>query len=141
MFRKSLSLQCNVSGLFTKLDNYISSAVLLKLYLFSSCHNTVGGYICSCENGLVGDPFHGTCHKPGDCTDDVDCPATATCIENTCRDPCIISPSLCGLNANCKIVDHKPICSCPLRTTGDPNVCISFYIKPIFLLKTNPHIF
>lgn len=32
-------------------------------------------------------------------------------------DPCI---GTCGIKARCEIINHNPICSCPLQHTGDP---------------------
>lgn len=34
-----------------------------------------------------------------------------------CSDPC---PGTCGLNTNCDVINHSPICSCRERYTGDP---------------------
>jgi hypothetical protein len=34
-----------------------------------------------------------------------------------CRDPC---PGSCGLNAQCEVINHTPICSCLDQYTGDP---------------------
>lgn len=34
-----------------------------------------------------------------------------------CQDPCLGS---CGQNANCLVVNHVPMCTCPEKFTGDP---------------------
>lgn len=46
-----------------------------------------------------------------------DCPQDKACISTKCEDPC---PGVCGLNARCHVVNHNPICSCPLGFNGDP---------------------
>lgn len=39
------------------------------------------------------------------------------CINRKCQDPC---PGSCGLNAECRVVSHTPICICQRGYTGDP---------------------
>ena len=34
-------------------------------------------------------------------------------------DPC---PGSCGIEADCKVINHNPICTCPPGLTGDPFV-------------------
>lgn len=93
--------------------------------LFYSCQNAPGGYTCVCANGLVGDPFHVGCRKPGDCFTDTDCPATATCIDNRCRNPCEL-PKSCGKNAECIPTGHVATCRCPARTRGNAQLeCVA----------------
>ena len=36
-----------------------------------------------------------------------------------CVDPCI---GHCGRGATCSVVNHRPICSCPSRSTGDARI-------------------
>lgn len=38
-------------------------------------------------------------------------------MRNKCKDPC---PGTCGQSALCEVINHLPICSCPLGYTGDP---------------------
>jgi len=38
-------------------------------------------------------------------------------MKNKCSDPCI---GTCGQGANCDVVNHIPICSCPTKYSGDP---------------------
>ena len=61
------------------------------------------------------------CRKPGDCFTDSDCPSTAACVDNRCRNPCE-SPIACGRNAECTPNAHIATCRCPLQTRGDPTV-------------------
>jgi hypothetical protein len=42
-------------------------------------------------------------------------------VRNKCVDPC---PGTCGLNAECRVVNHAPSCSCLPGYTGNPlNSC------------------
>lgn len=87
----------------------------------ATCQNTPGGYTCVCVSGLVGDPFHVGCRKPGDCFTNSDCPETATCVDNRCRNPCEL-PRSCGRNAECTPIGHKATCRCPPQTRGNAKV-------------------
>jgi len=72
---------------------------------------------CQCPAGYKGDPYV-ACRR-GDCEYDRECPNNRACFDYNCRDPCI---EACGLNANCEVRDHRPICSCPKGFRGDPLV-------------------
>ncbi|CAG2101907.1 unnamed protein product, partial [Medioppia subpectinata] len=97
------------------------------------CHNTAvcdnipGSYSCKCQQNLVGNAYtHPGCHEPDVCYNgDSDCPDSATCIlvagVPKCRDRCN-DPTVCGLNATCLSVHHKPRCSCAQNFLGDPYV-------------------
>jgi len=68
---------------------------------------------CTCPEGYIRDE-NGRC-VPGTfvevtCTADDDCPTSEACINRICADPCG-----CGLNADCVIVEHKPVCVCKVR--------------------------
>jgi len=39
------------------------------------------------------------------------------CLREKCRDPC---PGSCGAGAQCSVINHTPICTCPEGYTGDP---------------------
>lgn len=54
--------------------------------------------------------------KP-ECTRDDECSSDLACINNHCRSPCN-----CGLNANCRVIDHRPICNCLENYEGNPNI-------------------
>lgn len=77
--------------------------------------------VCVCPSGYVSSGS-GTCQatKPIlkiECTKDDDCPTERSCINAVCRDPCA-----CGPNAVCKVINHKPLCSCTLGYDGNPDI-------------------
>lgn len=79
----------------------------------SQCREVNGQAVCSCLPEYVGSP-------PGcrpECVVSTECASNKACINQKCADPC---PGTCGLNANCQVVNHSPICSCIPRYTGDP---------------------
>lgn len=41
------------------------------------------------------------------------------CLQYKCRNPC---PGTCGQNAQCDMINHIPVCSCPTGFIGDPFV-------------------
>lgn len=56
-----------------------------------------------------------------------------------CRNPC---PESCGIGADCTVINHEPLCSCPFRYTGNPHkLCepswIHTYNKFAIEIKTN----
>lgn len=67
--------------------------------------------VCSCLPGYFGKPC-----RP-ECTVDSDCSLSKACVNYKCVDPCEGS---CGINAICKVVSHRPSCSCPDGFTGNP---------------------
>jgi hypothetical protein len=75
----------------------------------------VGNHIkCSCLPNCIGSPPF--CRL--ECQINSDCPLTKACDQNNrCIDPCIGS---CARNADCRVVSHSPVCTCPSGHTGDP---------------------
>ncbi|EAT34892.1 AAEL012905-PA [Aedes aegypti] len=74
--------------------------------------------ICVCPDGYVSSGS-GTC-KPvvkSGCISDSDCSSDTACINSICRNPCN-----CGPNAECRIKDHKPVCSCKQGFDGNPEI-------------------
>lgn len=55
-----------------------------------------------------------------ECTGDVDCPNEKACANRVCVDVCSIR-GVCGENALCQPLKHKPTCSCPQCYIGDPH--------------------
>lgn len=79
----------------------------------SQCREVNKQAVCSCLPNYIGNP-------PGcrpECTVSSECPQNKACIEQKCSDPC---PGVCGLNADCQVINHSPICSCRSQFTGDP---------------------
>lgn len=68
---------------------------------------------CTCQMNYVGAPPN--CRP--ECVVNTDCPSNLACISEKCRDPC---PGSCGFNAECRVQNHIPICSCIPSFTGDP---------------------
>lgn len=75
----------------------------------SVCNNGV----CSCVAGYHGDAYLGC--RP-ECVYNTDCPLNKGCLQNKCVNPCI---GTCGLNANCEVMNHVPMCSCPKGMSGN----------------------
>lgn len=72
---------------------------------------------CSCIENYVGLPPN--CRP--ECTINPECPPQLACLQQKCRDPCV---SLCGLNAQCSVVNHHAVCACIAGYTGNPfNAC------------------
>lgn len=84
----------------------------------SECRPINGQGVCSCIRGFSGSPP--SCRP--ECVVSTDCPQNEACSNQKCIDPC---PGSCGLRAQCAVVGHSPICSCPAGFEGDPFVrCI-----------------
>lgn len=79
----------------------------------SQCREINDDVVCSCLPDYVGSPP--SCRPQ--CTVNSDCPKDLACLNQKCKDPCV---GTCGTNAQCKIVNHNPICSCMPKYTGDP---------------------
>lgn len=81
----------------------------------SQCRDINGQAVCSCVPGFIGAPP--SCRP--ECVSSFECPLNRACVNQKCIDPC---PGTCGLNAQCQVVNHNPICTCPDRFSGDPFV-------------------
>ena len=78
------------------------------------CTNRNGLASCRCRENYFGDPS--VACQP-ECTVNEDCPSTKACRNLHCMDPC---PGLCGVNAQCKVINHIPTCTCPEGYHGEP---------------------
>lgn len=78
----------------------------------AQCHEVNQQAVCSCLPEFIGSP---PACRP-ECTVNSECPLTQACINRKCADPC---PSTCGQNADCRVYNHNPICSCKVSYTGD----------------------
>lgn len=100
---------------------------------YSNCRTFNGHAVCTCLEMCIGSPPN--CRP--ECIVSSDCRPDKACINQKCKDPC---PGMCGLNAQCQIVNHNPICSCLSGFTGDPFVrcfteeskCYLFEFTPIY---------
>lgn len=80
---------------------------------YSQCRNINGQGVCSCLQDYIGSPP--SCRP--ECVTHSDCPRNLACSQMKCKDPC---PGLCGVNAECFIINHQPVCQCIVSYTGDP---------------------
>lgn len=78
------------------------------------CKELNGAGSCTCLPEYLGDPYTGC--RP-ECVMNTDCPRNKACINNKCLNPC---PGTCGLNAECTVNKHTPICNCLPGYTGNP---------------------
>ena len=78
------------------------------------CNEQNNAFSCVCPTNYVGDPFS-SCRP--ECVLNTDCSREKSCVRNQCVDPC---PGTCGLNAECRVSNHIPVCSCKESYTGDP---------------------
>lgn len=95
-------------------------------------HNGAGS--CSCLPDYFGDPYTGC--RP-ECLMSSDCPFDKACLSLKCIDPC---PGSCGINAECRVINHIPECSCVPGFTGDARgICK----EVVTICKTfhQPHIY
>lgn len=79
----------------------------------SQCREVNNQAICTCLPSFFGYPPN--CRP--ECTVNSDCSMNMACLNQRCRDPC---PGTCGINAECQVINHNAICSCPLHLSGDP---------------------
>lgn len=79
----------------------------------SQCRAINGVAVCSCLPTHVGSP---PACRP-ECVSSSECPSDKACVAQKCVDPC---PASCGLNADCRVINHSPLCSCQRDFTGDP---------------------
>lgn len=81
--------------------------------LFSDCKVINERPVCSCLANYYGQPPN--CRP--ECVVNSDCSLTKSCKNERCRDPC---PGSCGPNAECKTINHSPVCYCLPGFNGDP---------------------
>lgn len=77
------------------------------------CKEQNGAGSCTCLPEYFGNPYE-SCRP--ECIMNSDCPTYHSCVLNKCIDPC---PGVCGTNAECIVVNHKPRCNCANGYTGD----------------------
>lgn len=79
----------------------------------SQCKELNEQAICSCLPEYSGTPPD--CRP--ECVVSSECSSEKACVNQRCIDPCTGS---CGENANCKVINHSPICVCKEGLTGNP---------------------
>lgn len=84
---------------------------------------------CSCLPEYIGSPPN--C-KP-ECISNSECANHLACINQKCKDPC---PGTCGVNAECKVVNHVPNCVCISGYEGNPFVQCQIVTPPIVEITT-----
>lgn len=94
----------------------------------SQCREVNNQAICSCIASYVGSPP--SCRP--ECTINAECYLTEACSNQKCINPCI---GTCGVGAKCQVINHNPICSCPLSMTGDPFVRCHIICKLIYQIR------
>jgi hypothetical protein len=67
------------------------------------------------ENSVCVSENHEQNCRP-ECSIDSDCSKDQVCHQNRCSERC--APEVCGFNAICKLVERKPVCTCPPGFTG-----------------------
>lgn len=110
----------------------------------SQCRENNEQAICSCLPEYVGAPPN--CRP--ECVTSAECPQDKACIRQKCSDPC---PGVCGSNADCRVIQHAPICSCRAGFTGDafsrclplprkilPLGCAQPFSLPVLPLTSSP---
>jgi hypothetical protein len=81
----------------------------------AQCTVSNGAARCSCIPPYIGNPYAGGCRP--ECTINADCPSNLACLSQHCRNPC---QGLCGVRAECNVVNHVPVCTCARGLMGDP---------------------
>lgn len=79
------------------------------------CKERNGAGSCSCLPEYFGDPYTGC--RP-ECVSNTDCDKSKACKNQKCVNPC---PGVCGINSECRIQNHNPVCLCLEGYTGDPS--------------------
>lgn len=84
------------------------------------CDIIDGRESCQCLPEFNGDPNVKCVIK---CNSHTDCPSTMSCfVDRQCRNPCVHSAVGCGINAKCRVENHRPVCYCPPDWIGDETI-------------------
>lgn len=78
----------------------------------SQCQVVSGQAQCGCQPNMIG--MAPNCRP--ECLVGSDCPSNLACVNQKCIDPC---PGTCATNADCRVVNHSPTCSCTTGYTGN----------------------
>lgn len=86
---------------------------------YSLCQETGDSARCSCLLGYMGSPPR--CGP--ECVTNSECPTQEACVNLKCTDPCLRA---CGVDSECRVIHHNPVCTCRPQYTGDPlAICLS----------------
>lgn len=88
----------------------------------SICRPINNQAVCTCVEGYIGRP---PLCRP-ECTTSSECSLNQACINHKCIDPC---KGACGIDAICKVVNHRPKCHCASKFSGNPYVFCSLIRK------------
>lgn len=99
---------------------------------YGQCHAQNGQAVCTCLSGYYGAPPN--CQP--ECVLNSDCASHLACLSEKCRDPC---PGSCGISAQCSVIQHTPICSCPAGYEGNPFVSCAPKPPPPMNAPPTPH--
>jgi hypothetical protein len=80
----------------------------------AECRQQGQAVTCICPADYIGDPYSAC--RP-ECVLNDDCPREQSCVRGKCVNPC---PGTCGINAECRVTNHVPVCTCLTGHTGDP---------------------
>jgi hypothetical protein len=94
---------------------------------YSTCKPRNDHAVCACIQNYIGAP---PACRP-ECNSNSECMPNKACINQRCKDPC---PGTCGQNAECRVVNHNLICSCPPGQTGDPFLKCIYDISKILYI-------
>lgn len=76
--------------------------------------------VCLCPDGYKGEPKQNCI--PYECTVDEDCEPNKHCDSSgACRNPCL-EHNICGINAQCRVINRKAQCSCPPSYIGNSRI-------------------
>lgn len=81
----------------------------------SQCREINRQPVCTCVPSMIGSPPN--CRP--ECVVDSECDLSQSCQNQRCVDPC---PGSCGINAQCRVVNHRPMCNCLEKYYGNPLV-------------------
>lgn len=94
------------------------------------CTEKNGAGSCTCMQNYRGDPYI-SCRP--NCLSNSDCPRHKSCVNTKCVDPCIDN---CGLNAECRVNFHSPVCYCLNGYTGNPTqICHKIEISKLLFMQ------
>ena len=79
----------------------------------SECKIQGENFACTCSPNYIGNPPN--CRP--ECSINPECPTHLACMKQKCRSPC---DGVCGVDAQCTVVNHNAICSCLEGFSGDP---------------------